>query len=129
MPRWLFNIPINAFALWAAVHFVDGIEYRGDGVGLLVVALVFGLTNAVLRPLLVLLSLPALLFTLGLFLLVINAGMLWLTAQLASSFGLAFEVHGFLPALKGALVVSLVSWVLAAVFDRNQRPKVHVVRR
>ncbi|RYJ02308.1 MAG: phage holin family protein [Acetobacteraceae bacterium] len=103
---------ITAFALWAATQVVPGIHVGGL-IGLLLAALVFGLVNAVVRPVLVLLSLPLTIVTLGLFLLVVNAAMLGLTALLLPG----FQVDGFGPALLGAIVVSLVSWAAGRVFS------------
>ena len=102
---------ITAFALWAATQIVPGIEVHGV-LRLLVAALVFGLVNAFVRPVLVLLSLPLTIVTLGLFLLVVNAAMLGLTSWLVPG----FEVDGFWPALWGAVVVSVMSWAAARLF-------------
>ena len=106
---------ITAFALWAATQIVPGIAVRGV-VSLLLAALIFGLVNAVVRPVLVLLSLPLTIVTLGLFLLVINAAMLGLTALLLPG----FHVEGFWPALFGSIVVSLVSWAATRLFAGPQ---------
>jgi putative membrane protein len=102
---------INAVALWAAAALVPGISVRGWG-SLLLAAIVFGLVNALVRPVVVLLSLPLTILTLGLFLLVVNAAMLGLTSWLLPG----FRVEGFWPAFFGAIVVSLVSWATARVF-------------
>jgi putative membrane protein len=85
---------------------------------LLAVALVFGLLNALVRPLLVLLSCPLLILTLGLFTLIINAVILLLTSALSSSLGIGFHVDGFWAAFLGALVVSIVS-ILLSIFVRD----------
>lgn len=102
---------ITAFALWAAAQLVPGIHIGGL-FSLLFTALVFGLVNALVRPVAVLLSLPLTLLTLGLFLLVVNAAMLGLTALLVPGFAL----DGFWPACWGAIVVSLVSWGATRLF-------------
>ena len=102
---------ITAFALWAATQLVPGLHVTGP-VALLVTALLFGLVNAVVRPVLVLLSLPLTVLTLGLFLLVVNAAMLGLTALLNPW----FRIEGFWPAFWGAIVVWLVSWAAARLF-------------
>jgi putative membrane protein len=102
---------ITAFALWAATQLVPGIHVSGP-VSLLFAALVFGLVNAVVRPVAVLLSLPLTVLTLGLFLLVVNAAMLGLTALLNPW----FRIDGFWPAFWGAIVVSLVSWAATRLF-------------
>lgn len=102
---------ITAFALWAATQLVPGIEVRGFW-WLLLTALVFGLVNAVVRPVLVVLSFPLTMLTLGLFLLVVNAAMLGLTSWLLPG----FEVDGFWPAFWGAIVVSVMSWAATRLF-------------
>ena len=111
---------INAVALWAAIRLVDGVTYTGGVGGLLGVALVFGLVNAVIRPIVTLLSLPALLVTLGLFTFVVNALMLWATSALAGALGIGFRVSGFWAAFLGALVVSVVS-LLLSMFVRDEK--------
>jgi len=111
--RFLLRLVITAVALWAAVALVNGITFTGSWLSLLIVALIFGLINAVVRPLLKLLTCPLVLLTLGLFIFVINALMLWLTSTLSVSLGLGFHVSGFAAAFWGALVVSIVSVVLS----------------
>jgi len=106
--RWL----IVALALYAAVQLVPGIHYDGDWTTLAGMALVFGLVNALVRPLLTVLSCPLILLSLGLFTLVINAALLLLAARLADLFGIAFYVQGFGAAFWGALVISIVSFFL-----------------
>jgi putative membrane protein len=106
---------ITAFALWAATQMVPGIHVRGL-LTLLLAAIIFGLVNAVVRPVLVVLSFPLTLLTLGLFLLVVNAAMLGLTALLLPG----FQVDGFWAALFGAIVVSVVSWAAARIFGGTE---------
>jgi putative membrane protein len=118
MRHILIRLLINAVALFAAVKLIPGMHFTG-GIGqLLLVAFVFGLVNAVVRPILTLLSCPLIVVTLGLFLLVINAGMLWLTSWLSTRFALGFQVDGFLPALLGGLVIGIVSTVLTLFVGR-----------
>jgi putative membrane protein len=105
LQRWL----INTLAVLVATYVVSGISY-GKPVDLFVAALILGILNAILRPLLLLLSLPLLIFTLGLFTLVINALLLLLASWLVGESH--FHVAGFWPAFFGALVISLVSIVL-----------------
>lgn len=109
----LARLLINAAALWVAIRMVDGVSFTGDWWLLLVVALVFGVLNVSVKPLLMLLTLPFFLITLGLFTFVLNAFMLWLTSTLAGALGLGFHVDGFGAAFVGALVVSLVSFALS----------------
>jgi len=110
--KLVLRFVVVVVALWIAVRFVPGITYRGDGLGFLGVAAVFGVLNLVVRPVLRLLSLPLVIVTLGLFLLVINGLMMWLTSSLSEALGLGFHVAGFVPAFLGALVVSVVSTLL-----------------
>jgi putative membrane protein len=111
--RLLLRILINAAALWVAASVVDGIHAGGAG-SILAVAVVFGVVNAFVRPLLKLLSCPIIFLTLGLFTLVLNALMLMLTAWVGKQLGIDFTVAGFWPAaFLGALIVSVVSTVLS----------------
>jgi len=106
--RWL----IYSLAIFAAVWIVPGIEFSGPGWQIGIVALLFGFLNALLRPLLYLLTCPLVILTLGLFGLIINALLLGLTSALADQLGIAFVVNGFWPAFFGGLVISLVSTTL-----------------
>ena len=122
--RWL----INALALFAAAVVVKGIgveEARWAGwVVFALVALIFGLVNALVRPLLKMLTCPLILLTLGLFTLIVNAFMLWLTGAISQFLGLGFYVRGFWSAFWGGLVVSIVSVVLSLVVrDEEERHK------
>ncbi|MDP2318692.1 MAG: phage holin family protein [Acidobacteriota bacterium] len=109
----LLRLLINAGALWAATMLVPGISFVGGTGRFLVVALIFGLLNALVRPILLLLSLPLLILTLGLFTFVLNALILMLLGALSGSFGLGFQVAGFFPAFVGALIVTVVSLLLS----------------
>jgi len=113
--RFLLRLLINAAALWVATRIVTGITADASATTFIAVALVFGLLNALVRPLLSMLTCPLMILTLGLFTFVINALILWLTSAAAGKFGLGFHVAGFWPAFWGALVVSIVS-VLLSVF-------------
>ncbi|HKA35513.1 MAG TPA: phage holin family protein [Thermoanaerobaculia bacterium] len=113
--RFLLRLLINAAALWVATRIVPGVTHTGSGGSLLLVALVFGVLNALLRPILALLSCPLQILTLGLFTFVINAVILLLTSSLSGSLGLGFHVDGFWSAFLGALVVSVVS-ILLSIF-------------
>ena len=109
----LWRLLINTAALWAATRVVPGISYTGDWRLLLGVALVFGVLNTLVRPVLKLLTFPLLIVTLGLFIFVLNAIMLWLTSVASDALGLGFRVTGFRAAFLGALVVSIVSFALS----------------
>jgi putative membrane protein len=121
MMSLLIRLLVNAVALYAAASLLQGIHFQGSVVALLGVAAVFGLVNALIRPVAMLLSLPARLLTLGVFTVVVNALMLWLTSQFAGAFGLNFTVDGFVPALLGALIVSVVSAVLSFVLPGKKK--------
>ncbi|HUO52940.1 MAG TPA: phage holin family protein [Gemmatimonadaceae bacterium] len=122
--RLLIRIGITMCALWAAAHWVHGITADGSVLALAGVALVFGVVNVFVKPILKLLSLPVVVLTLGLFLLVINALMLMLTSALSGSLGLGFHVDGFVPALYGSIVISLVSMVLSLfIHDHPRMPR------
>ena len=109
----LLRLLINAAALWVATRLVSGISHTGDGVTLFGVALVFGVLNVAIKPVLFLLSLPFLIITLGLFTFVLNAVMLLLTSAASDALGLGFRVDCFWAAFFGGLVVSVVSFVLS----------------
>jgi putative membrane protein len=116
----IIRLLVNAAALWVATRIVPGVTYRGDVLPFLGVALVFGIVNAFIRPVAKLLTLPIIILTLGLFALVVNGLMLWLTSALSGALGLGFHVSGFWAAFVGALVVSLVSTLLSLiVVDRS----------
>jgi putative membrane protein len=113
---FLVRVLVNAAVIALAAAFVPGLHLAGAGSALLA-GLVLGLINALVRPVLVLLTLPLTLLTLGLFLLVLNGICLALTAWLVPG----LDVDGFLPAVLGALVISVVSWILTAfVSDRGR---------
>ena len=104
--RWI----INAVSIYAATLVVDGIAVR-DAVSLILAAALLGIVNAVIRPVLMLLTLPLNIMTLGLFTFVLNALLLWLVSAFVSG----FVVEGFVAALLGSLLISLVSAVLSLV--------------
>jgi putative membrane protein len=109
--RWI----INAVALAVAATFVYGIHVDGGWLVLALVALIFGLVNALIRPVVALLTCPLIILTLGLFTLVINAAMLLLASWIAGLLGIGFAVDGFWPAFWGGLVISIVSFVLSMI--------------
>ena len=107
--RWL----VNAAALWVATRLVPGVTYVGGWLPFLGVALVFGFINAFIRPIAKVLTFPLIIVTLGIFSLVVNGLMLWLTSALSGALDLGFHVRGFWAAFFGALVVSIVSTLLS----------------
>lgn len=119
--RFLIRLLINAVALAAAERLIDGITYTGEWIWLLAVALIFGFVNATISPLLKMLTCPLILLTLGLFTLVINGLMLQLTAYLAGFFDLSFKVDSFWAAFLGALVISVVSFVLSLLLGEPEK--------
>lgn len=127
----IFRIVANGVALWVASLIVPGIAFGESAsttttvITIAAVGLVFGALNAVLKPLLFVLSLPALILTLGLFTFVLNAIMLAITSWAAGALGLAFEVqHFWWDAVLGALIISIVSTMLNlfAPDDSRERP-------
>lgn len=114
--RWM----INALALLALPYVVSGIELKSFYIAL-IVAVVLGLLNAVVRPVLILLTLPVTLLTLGLFILVINALLFWFVGTFVEG----FHVSGFWAAFFGAILYSLITWAVnALVFDDRAQPPV-----
>ncbi|HEX6693311.1 MAG TPA: phage holin family protein [Longimicrobiales bacterium] len=110
--RFILRLLATAAALWAAVHLVAGITWDGPWYGLLAVAVIFGVVNALIRPILAMLTCPLVFLTLGLFVFVLNAIMLLITSAISRAAGFDFHVDGFLAALIGALIVGAVSAVL-----------------
>jgi len=123
--RFIAHLLINAAALYAATQFVTGISFDGDWRLLFAVALIFGALNVIVRPILKILTFPFLIVTLGLFIFVLNAFMLWLTGVVSDALGLGFHVDGFRAAFMGALVVTVVSFVLSLFVgkDKERRPR------
>ncbi len=120
MRRLLIRWFINTVALWLAVYLVPGIDYYGGWQGLAILAIIFGIVNALISPILRFLTCPFIILTLGLFTLVINAAMLALTAWVGQLFGFPFYIRGPLPALWGAIVVSVVSIILSTFLDKKK---------
>jgi putative membrane protein len=118
---FLIRLFVNAAALWIATQFVMGVTYRGAVLPFIGVALVFGLVNAIIRPILKIFTFPLFILTFGLFALVLNGLMLWLTSSLSNVLGLGFHVSGFGPAFWGALVVTLVSTLLGILVRDRER--------
>jgi putative membrane protein len=118
MVSFLVKVGVNGVALWVAAWLVDGIGFGEGQFGskfatVVLVALLFGLINAFLKPLATLLSLPFIVLTLGLFTLVVNAFMLQVTEWIAEPLGLSFVIDEFWwDAIWGALIISIVSMVL-----------------
>ena len=109
----LVRLLVNAAALWVATRIVTGVTYSGAVLPFLGVALVFGVVNALIRPILKFVTFPIIILTFGIFALVVNGLMLLLTSALSGALGLHFHVEGCWTAILGALVVSIVSALLS----------------
>jgi putative membrane protein len=118
---FLVRLLVNAAALWVATRIVPGVTFQGEWPAFFGVALTFGILNAIVRPVAWVLTLPLIFLTLGLFLLVVNGLMLWLTSSVSASLGLGFHVSGFWPAFWGALVVTIVSTILTVFVKDSSR--------
>jgi len=118
--RLAIRLLTNALALWVATRIVPGVTYTEGWLPLFGVALVFGIVNTFVRPIARVLTFPIVILTLGLFLLVINGLMLWLTSALSDTLGLGFHVQGFFAAFWGAFVVSVVSGLLSLFLRTDQ---------
>lgn len=114
---WILRWLIVALALVVAAWIVPGIEVSGEGwLAVLVTAAVLSILNLILRPILVLLSCSLIILTLGLFMLVVNALVLWLAAWISEEiFEVGFTVDGFWPAFFGGIIVSIVSFILNGI--------------
>lgn len=112
--KWLLPFVLNAVALLAADYFLDGIHLSGIGSAILA-AVALGLVNTLIRPVLILFTLPLSMLTLGLFILVINA----VTFSLASLLVPGFRIDTFGAAFFGAIITSIVSWVLNMLFTEK----------
>ncbi len=129
--RFVARVLVTAAALAVAAWLIDGIRFSGPRQGmneiqekilpLLLVALILSLINSFVRPVLTFLSIPFVILTLGLFLLVINALMLLLTGWLADKLDLGFHVDGFWTAVGGALVITLTTWVVDGMIGDERK--------
>ncbi|GAA3623136.1 phage holin family protein [Microlunatus ginsengisoli] len=125
--RFLLRVLVNAAALGIATWLFSGISLTGGSdqekvITVLLVALIFGIVNAIVKPLFRIVTIPIILLTLGIFLLIINALLLMFTSWLAGVFGLGWHVDGFWTALWGSIVISIVSFILNAFLpDKDER--------
>ena len=115
MRQALLRWAVNAVAIWVAIIIVPGLSAEGGWTVYLWVALILGLVNALIAPIVKLLTCPLILLTLGLFTLVINGAMFWLAGAISRELGLGFYVHDLWAAILGALVVSVVSFFLSVL--------------
>ncbi len=120
MTKFILRWIVNAVAIFLAIKFVPGI-HLDSLISIIWLALIFGLVNAFLRPLLNVLTCPLIILTLGLFTLLINAFLFWLTGQIGHVFGIMLTFDGFWPIFLGALVISVVSIVLSVILRDELR--------
>ncbi len=126
MKSFVIRWAINAVAMWVAVELLSGTHIfpqSSDLTGIIIMALIFGLVNAIIRPLVMVLSCPLIVLTLGLGTLLVNTGMFALAGWIGTSFGYGFEVNGFWGAFLGALIVSVVSFILSLFFRGSLKEK------
>lgn len=123
MTKFIIRWAINAVALYVAVLIVPGIELRGAWTGVLWLALIIGLLNALVRPLLKFLTCPLIILTLGLFTIVINTIMLMLTSNIGQALGIGLTVDGFWTAVLGSLVISIVSIIMSVILRDELKGK------
>ena len=109
---FIVAVLVNTAALWVAVYLLDGLVFSGEWYQWLILGLIFGVVNAVVKPILKLLTFPITIITLGLFLFVLNAAMLYLTSWLAGPITSAFTIASFWDALLGGIIIALVGMVL-----------------
>jgi putative membrane protein len=115
---WLVGrILSNAVALWATSVLVPGISFRGDLLTLVVAGALFGLFNLIVKPIAIVLSLPALVLTLGLFYFVLNGILLWIAGLVIPG----YSVSGIISGMLGSLVIAIVNWVLGIIFGDSKR--------
>ncbi|MGH8178809.1 MAG: phage holin family protein [Steroidobacter sp.] len=124
MTGFILRVAIVALGLWLAAQILSGLTFDGAGV-LLAAALLLGVVNAIVRPIAVILTLPLTLLTLGLFLLVINAGMMGLVALLLGG----FHISSFWTALGASLIVSIISWAASGLIGDNGKFEVMASRK
>ena len=128
MTKLLIRLGINAIALYAAIYLLNGRGITPQSTNWLTflwLALIFGLINALLRPILVAVSCPIIILTLGLGSLLINTLLFYLAGLVGTYFNVGFTVDGFVPAFLGALIVSVVSFVLSLLFREELKGRRH----
>ena len=116
MLRFIVQFAVTALALWLAAWIVPGVSFASTG-SLLAAALLLGIANAIVRPILVILTFPITVVTLGLFLLVVNAAMIGLVASLLGG----FAVNGLAAGIGAAIVTGLVSWIAGSAIPDERR--------
>ncbi len=125
--NFVIKVAVNAVALWVAALVVSGVNLAETGttwtskvVTIVLVALLFGVVNAVIKPIAKLLSFPAIVLTLGLFTFIVNAFMLQITEWISDALGLSFTIqHFFWDAVFAAVIITLVSWMLSVILPEK----------
>lgn len=124
MARFIARIVVNAIALWGAAYLIPDILFTGTEktlvINILIVALVFGLVNAIIKPVLTLVTCPIYMLTLGLFTFIMNALMLLFTAWVA---GDIFQVNGFWAAFLGSIIISIISFFMSLFINEDKKSK------
>ena len=117
MTRFITRLTINAIGLYLAITLVDGLRLTTNWVSVIWLALIFGFINTLLRPLLKFFTLPLIIVTLGIFSLIINTFLFWLTSVVGKSFGLGLQINDpvFWNAFLGGIVLSIVSMILSLI--------------
>jgi len=115
---FLLRLIINAAALFVVAYFVPGVQVTGI-IGAIVAALILGIANAIIKPILIVITLPIEILTLGLFTFIINAVLFWVVGHL----GIGLIVHDFWAALWGSIILWLVSWFLSAILAPRRRER------
>lgn len=118
--RIILRIFINALALYIASYYIPGISYEGGLEILIIGGIILGLLNAIVKPVMVILSCPLILLTLGLFYIVINTIILYIASILMTG----YSIHSFISAIGGSLVISVVNWLLSWLFAINEKEKI-----
>ena len=120
--HFIIRLLVNALALWLIAKYVPGFTMTGGIWTPIIAALIFGIVNALVRPIVLLLTLPITVVTLGLFIIVVNALMFWLVTWITPN----FKVSGFGPALIGAIIMMIVSYIVNAIFKAEEAPRAAV---
>jgi len=120
MTNIVLRIMINALSIGAAIQLVDGIVFTGEWWKIIIIGLVFGVVNTLIKPIVTFFSFPLIILTLGIFTLVVNALMLMLTAYLSGPLDLGLQIHGFWPAFWGAIIASIVNMLLGWISGANR---------
>lgn len=120
MAYLILRIMVNALSIGIAVKLVEGITFTGEWWKIIIIGVIFGLVNSLVKPIITFFSLPLIILTFGIFIVIVNALMLILTAKLSDTFNLGLHIDGFLPALLGALIISVVSVILSWLSGMNK---------